>query len=159
MCELQRNLWENPFIENWVLYFNWRRYTLVEFPWLPNELKKAWGLWWMKRDEWILNFRGIPEEFLPYALVHESFCWFIDGSWKCIDAVKKELDLVPGNIKEWYIQWRIQFFEWMCNYAKNNIKNWAYYQKLLQEMEGSLNYLKWLLIWLSIQWKLQEIMD
>ncbi|MDD3646814.1 MAG: hypothetical protein PHH06_05430 [Candidatus Gracilibacteria bacterium] len=159
MCELQRNLGENPFIENGVLYFNGRRYTLVEFPGLPNELKKAGGLGGMKRDEGILNFRGIPEEFLPYALVHESFCGFIDGSGKCIDAVKKELDLVPGNIKEGYIQWRIQFFEGMCNYAKNNIKNGAYYQKLLQEMEGSLNYLKGLLIGLSIQGKLQEIMD
>lgn len=157
MCDILEDCWNTPVIINWVLHFWWREYILKEFPWLPEELIIAGWLWWQNRSNGILNYRGVPEEFLPYALAHESFCWFIDGSWSCVDSVKKELKLVPSSIKNEYIEWRIKFFEWMCNYARNKVKQWEYYEKLLREMENSLKYLNWQLIWVDTQdkvWKL-----
>jgi hypothetical protein len=76
---------------------------------------------------------------LPYALYHETICWFIDSTWHCVDGLKKELELVPDSIKKKYIEWRIKFFEWMCKYTKE--KQWDD-NNMLEEMGNSLTYLK-----------------
>jgi len=135
-----------PVIENWTLSFWWKQYTIEEFDFeVPEELKSTWALWGSKRKEWILQYRWVPQEFLPYALAHEAICGVIDGSWTCCDSIKEEINWLPETLKDAYIERRIAFFEWMCTYAKNGMKNPAhqeYFRNLLQEMEQSLAYLK-----------------
>jgi hypothetical protein len=143
-----------PFIEGWKLIIWDKTYTLEDFPdtHIPKELSEFWALWWMNRERWILNHFWVPKEFLPFALYHESICWFIDWTWNCVDSLGKELELVPENIKKDYIIWRTWFFSWMLEYAKNIT---GLDSSLFQQMQESLNYIKWLETWIT--WIEQEV--
>lgn len=56
---------------------------------------------------------NIPEKFAPYALLNEVLCQNVlnEPTGACAKALEIELNLVPSELKEEYVQWRIKFFK------------------------------------------------
>lgn len=64
----------------------------------------------------------VPEQFGYSQLIHE-FIEFTELSGKegrCLEALKRELKLVPEEIKREYLKYRRDFFANLVNYYKNS---------------------------------------
>jgi hypothetical protein len=101
---------------------------------------------------------GIPnDEYLQYALIQEIECPDMT-QWGWVDAMKKEMQYIPENIKEEYIWWRIQFFKnsssfwkWIEENKKDSLKaedidDYEFARKYRQECKKIIAYLE------SLQW-------
>jgi hypothetical protein len=81
----------------------------------------------------------IAPEFQKYIAFHEYYekmC--LTGKGKCVKALEKELELVPGSIKPRYTQMRKDFFTSLISYAGAN----NYSSESIQEFTQSLNKLE-----------------
>ncbi len=122
--------------------------TKKQLEWkILEEHTGAWLLMINKNEIWHYK---ISDEYLQYALLNEIFCKNVLGwKWLCKQALEKELDYIPLNIKEEYIKWRIEFFRNMfLHYQIEDNTDWNMSYK--EEMKESYKYLEWVLKKLEI---------
>ena len=80
-----------------------------------------------------------PIEFREYPLKHEVFCNFLlkGQPGRCLEALRRELSLVPVKLKKKYIRFRTKFFEALVKYYKESTN-----EEFKGEIEASLQYLR-----------------
>jgi hypothetical protein len=81
----------------------------------------------------------VPDEFRIPQLVHEiiEFTELKDQKGRCLEALKRELKIVPDNIKPAYLKYRTIFFEKLIEYYKNSKK-----EDFKTEIRASYDFLK-----------------
>ncbi len=104
----------------WKNQFPLRELTISEV--LSTGISKEFTTaWLLAHQKWTIYHYNIPQEYLQYAVVNEILCPEVrDNPWKCLDALKQELNFVPQNILQQYIEWRIQFFTNMVLYYRQD---------------------------------------
>ncbi|MFA5992811.1 MAG: hypothetical protein WC796_03840 [Candidatus Pacearchaeota archaeon] len=105
-------------------------------PQLPDFVYRCTG---SPEDGYVFGIsETVPEIFRPFAVAHE-FMEFgqigLDVNGRCLQALEKEIELVPGDIRPEYIKMRRRFFD--------NLVKWTraqpdYDQLDIVEFEGSL---------------------
>jgi hypothetical protein len=89
---------------------------------------------------------SVHEKFRRYAVAHE-FIEFtqigIDTKGRCGQALDRELELVPDDIKEDYLSMRLRFFSNLIDYCQE--KSDKYTLQDIHEFEGSRSKLEKLL--------------
>lgn len=64
----------------------------------------------------------VPEQFRDPQLIHEiiEFTELKDQKGRCKDALKKELEVVPDEIRQEYLEYRKEFFALLVAYNENS---------------------------------------
>lgn len=64
----------------------------------------------------------VPEEYRMPQLVHEiiEFTELKDKKGRCLEALKRELSIVPEEIKQSYLEYRKKFFAKLIEYYKDS---------------------------------------
>ena len=107
-------------LPNWKVIYNNQAYEMIplseeyalNIPWSTKENMSSWAMKISWHKIWYYN---IPEKFLKYTVVQESLCPDM-VNWFSIDSIKEELNIIPENIYNEYLKWRISFFKNMKNY-------------------------------------------
>jgi len=81
----------------------------------------------------------VPEQFRLPQLVHEiiEFTELVGQKGRCLEALKRELSIVPEKIKQEYIEYRRDFFARLVEYYKES-KN----EDFKSEIQASYEYLQ-----------------
>ena len=81
----------------------------------------------------------VPEEFRNPQLVHEiiEFTELKGKKGRCLESMKRELEIVPDDIKKEYIEYRRNFFGRLIEYSKNSDD-----EDFKKEIQASYDYLQ-----------------
>ena len=109
-------------------------------PRLPHFVFRATG---DEKDGYVFGIAdSVPEEFRPYAVLHELVEFTeigIDTEGRCRGALDIELSLVPDRIKRDYINMKREFFSDLINYCQDKP---GYTDEDIKEFRRSLSRLE-----------------
>lgn len=73
------------------------------------------------KAEYLFISEEVPEEFRVPQLIHEiiEFTELTGQKGRCVEALKRELSVIPEEIKQKYIEYRRDFFKRLIEYYKN----------------------------------------
>jgi ubiquinone/menaquinone biosynthesis C-methylase UbiE len=81
----------------------------------------------------------VPNEYRELQLIHEiiEFTELTDQPGRCLQALKRELELIPDNIKSEYLKYRKDFFKRLITYHTERDTN----QEFIKEIRASYKLL------------------
>jgi hypothetical protein len=95
----------------------------------------------ISNDDYVLGVsESLPKDYRKYFLYHELLEYRDnpDTKGKCRNALEKELSLVPEDIKDKYVNRRLNFFKNLINYSIENKSS----SEDIEEFDKSLKFLE-----------------
>lgn len=80
------------------------------------------GFLWYPNGEHLFISEEVPEKFRDPQLIHEiiEFSELKDQTWRCLMALKAELEMLQQNIRQEYLAYRKDFFARLVEFQKDN---------------------------------------